>query len=61
MLKAEKDGIGAVRTMFDKEIEARSEGKYDKERDICLMRNICDHIASMTDRYALKEYEKLYG
>jgi dGTPase len=61
LLKAEKDGIGAVRTMFDKEIEARSEGKYDKERDICLMRNICDHIASMTDRYALKEYEKLYG
>jgi len=26
-----------------------------------LCRNICDYIASMTDRYALKQYEKLYG
>jgi dGTPase len=26
-----------------------------------LCRNICDYIASMTDKYALKQYEKLYG
>lgn len=26
-----------------------------------LMRRICDHIASMTDRYAIDEYTNLYG
>lgn len=26
-----------------------------------LMRRICDHIASMTDRYAIEEYDNLYG
>ena len=28
---------------------------------VCMMRKICDHIASMTDHYAVEEYEKLYG
>ena len=28
---------------------------------ICVMRIICDHIARMTDNYAISEYEKLYG
>lgn len=28
---------------------------------ICVMRSICDHIASMTDNFAIREYEKLYG
>ena len=26
-----------------------------------LMRRIFDHIASMTDRYAIEEYNNLYG
>ena len=29
--------------------------KYGQERAIC------DYIAGMTDRYAIEEYEKLYG
>ena len=29
--------------------------------NISMMRKICDHIASMTDHYAIEEYEKLYG
>jgi len=28
---------------------------------VLLCRNICDYISSMTDRHALKQYEKLYG
>jgi len=28
---------------------------------IRLLRAICDHIACMTDRYALAEYQQLYG
>jgi len=28
---------------------------------ILLCRNICDYISSMTDSYALRQYEKLYG
>jgi dGTPase len=35
--------------------------KKDKEFLSDLCRNICDYIASMTDRYALKQYERLYG
>ena len=58
--KAEVDGIGAVRSLFDDEIKTRNSGNYDKHKSILLMRGICDHIASMTDRYALNEYAKLY-
>jgi dGTPase len=28
---------------------------------LCLYRSICDYISSMSDRHALKQYEKLYG
>lgn len=58
--EAEVDGIGAVRSLFDDEIKMRNSGHYDKRKSILLMRGICDHIASMTDRYALNEYAKLY-
>ena len=47
-------------------------GKYRNEIDspgfksnsnfrICLLRAICDHIAGMTDAFALSEFQKLYG
>ena len=35
--------------------------KKDKNFQISLLRVICDHIAGMTDHYALQEYQKLYG
>ena len=28
---------------------------------ISLLRAICDHIAGMTDNFAINEYKKLYG
>lgn len=34
---------------------------YKKLFRICLMRVIADYIAGMTDSYAEKEYQKLYG
>jgi dGTPase len=33
----------------------------DNDLFVCLCRNICDYISSMTDIHALKQYEKLYG
>lgn len=53
-----KDGIGAVRENFDKQIQSRD--GVEMERKIKLMRVICDHIAGMTDHYAIEEYKKLY-
>lgn len=53
---ARRAGIGAARVELDKRL---------KKEDILfrckLMRRICDHIASMTDHYAMEEYKKLYG
>ena len=51
-----KDGIGILRSKFDKKMN----NPLCIER-ILLMRRICDHIASMTDRYAIEEYNNLYG
>lgn len=34
---------------------------YDHKRKISLMRKICDHIAGMTDHYAIEEYKSLYN
>lgn len=49
-------GMGEVRTDFDEVI------KNPKTLFSCLlMRRICDHVASMTDRYAIEEYNNLYG
>lgn len=35
--------------------------KKDIKNDIFVMRVICDYIAGMTDKFAISEYEKLYG
>lgn len=49
-------GMGEVRTDFDEVLN------NPKTLFSCLlMRRICDHIASMTDRYAIEEYNNLYG
>lgn len=55
--EAKETHIGEVRTKFNNMLE---KGMSVHQR-IVLMRRICDHIASMTDRYAIDEYEKLYG
>lgn len=36
-------------------------GEDGQDFQIRLLRSICDHIACMTDRYALVEYQQLYG
>jgi dGTPase len=54
--KSAKFEIGWLRD----ELEGKTTQKDEKLlSDLC--RNICDYIASMTDRYALKQYEELYG
>ncbi len=55
-----------------KEIKPKMLGKFrekidssslnsEKEFQVSLLRGICDHVAGMTDRFAMLEYEKLYG
>lgn len=60
---------------FDKKYEFKSQAsingslRQEVHRDfiknsnfkIILLRVICDHIAGMTDRYALDQYDLLYG
>lgn len=54
--EARERGSGEVRTQFDKVLE-----NPPKIYEAILMRRICDHIASMTDHYAIEEYGNLYG
>ena len=54
--KAWEAGPGAVRICFKKIWE-----KAQDQQKIFLMRKICDHIAGMTDHFALEEYKNLYG
>lgn len=54
--EAKGTAIGEIRTKFNDMLE---NGMPIHQR-IILMRRICDHIASMTDRYAIDEYKKLY-
>lgn len=35
--------------------------KSDKAFQLSLLRGLCDHIAGMTDNYAITEYKRLYG
>ena len=53
---ARETGAGIVRTNFDQIL--RSPLLIYK---LLLMRRICDYIASMTDRYAIEDYNHLYG
>lgn len=59
---ARKGGIGAARAKLEENIKGIGiETADDIYKKCLLMRRICDHIASMTDRYAVEEYRKLYG
>ena len=53
---ARKAGVGEARVKFDEIME--NPNIYFQ---CMLMRRICDHIASMTDHYAIEEYNNLYG
>ncbi len=67
--EVKKTGIGAARVELNKRLEIKDEEEREiKDGDkknvyirAKLMRCICDHIACMTDRYAMEEYHKLYG
>lgn len=59
---AQQKGIGTVRYDFSEfagPIQERS--KLEMKEQLRLMRAICDHIACMTDHYAITEYKNLYG
>ncbi len=53
---AKKAGIGEARVKFEEIL--KNPNIYF---ECMLMRRICDHIASMTDHYAIEEYNNLYG
>ncbi len=59
LMNAEKVGMGAVREKFEK--FRSSQTSFGLADQILLMRKICDHIAGMTDHYAIEEYNSLYG
>lgn len=54
--EAKKKGVGQARVTFENVM--KNPDIYVK---CVLMRRICDHIASMTDHYAIEEYNNLYG
>ena len=56
---ARTKGIGFVRQRFTR-LYANRENTLPIE-EMLLMRTICNHIAGMTDTYAHKVYEELYG
>ena len=53
---AKATGRGEIRKRFGEDLETMTAVKQ-----LALMRRICDHIASMTDHYAINEYNSLYG
>lgn len=55
----EKNGIGKIRSSFFQLINKKEE--YTEEKKLILMRVICDYLSGMTDSYANKTYEELYG
>ena len=57
--RAKTEGIGSVRQIFSDMFADRTKTKPVEE--LILMRVICNYIAGMTDAYAQKSYEELYG
>lgn len=51
-----KENLGEMRNEIDS-ARLRSENDFQ----ICLLRGICDHLAGMTDKFAIEEHRKLYG
>lgn len=56
---AEQAGMGAIRVKFEN--FRSNKVAFGLPEQIMLMRKICDHIAGMTDHYAIEEYNNLYG
>lgn len=54
--EVKRSGVGEARILFEETM--KNPTIYF---DCMLMRRICDHIASMTDLYAIEEYNNLYG
>lgn len=54
--EAKSIGIGEARVDFEKMMK-----NPNIHLECMLMRRICDHIACMTDHYAIEEYNNLYG
>lgn len=57
--RAKNEGIGSVRQIFSNMFSDRNNTTPVEE--LILMRVICNYIAGMTDAYAQKSYEELYG
>lgn len=55
----ERYGVGKIRKEFSDIVE-HPERLLDIDK-LMLMRIICDYLAGMTDSYARKVYEELYG
>lgn len=56
--KKSRSGIvGDLRSDLNKDHNIKNELPYR----VALLRTICDYIAGMTDKFALEQYEKLYG
>ena len=49
-------GIGYIRKEF-----SNCYNRNNQDDNILLMRVVCDHIAGMTDTYAIQTYKNLYG
>ena len=59
MAQVSKFGEGVLRTKFMTYYKSKA---YDtQENKLKLIRVICDHIASMTDNYAIEEFQRLYN
>lgn len=57
--RAKNEGVGSVRQIFSDMFTDRTSTTPVEE--LILMRVICNYIAGMTDAYAQKSYEDLYG
>ena len=55
-----RNGIAVIRSTFMKQYN-KPVDENDKTYCLILMRLICDHISSMTDNYAIQEYQELYS
>ncbi len=71
MYRARSQAKRIVKSLFDiffsepeilpPEWRARYEGAGDKPDEARLARVVCDYIAGMTDRYAIREYRRLFS
>ncbi len=54
----ELEGVRYLRDVPSEELDKEIKNRY--QRNLRFIRLICDHIAGMSDWYALREYERLY-